>query len=1164
MKPILHNRLAAGVALMCLAIPAMQAKTGAPHTVSVQPNFTDVSLEWCAPSADKELKWHNNQDYNGDTAPETDTQKAVKTYVAAKFTAEDLVNSVGEKIEAISFFQYRPIYKVTVYVYENGKPVSQAAADPTSYVKNTWQKVYLPSPVEIEAGKEYMFVVCHEHGANVDFVAIKDNAADAVGKGDLLSTDGVDWIATGNGEYLITANLANDVDEEPDGYNVYRGTTKLNDDLITETSATFADQPEGKYSFTVSAVYGQDEVKSGQVDAEFVAVSSLLPSPTILSSSVNVLDVSLTWAQPPLGGNELGWTDKSINTGIGGTASSNTKVWVRNQFSPADLIAYSGGKISAVNYYFTEAVISSVTVFIIKDGVIDYHEAMPESAIASIAAGSWSKFPLSEPYQLEDGHEYAYGLYVLHTPKTHPMGVDNSTPVDVKGNSFSVSSPNSTDFSKSKPSWKTLLSGGIYGNWLMYADITDAPAAIADPSYDVYRDGQLLRSGLTDRAITDPVDDLGTYTYTVVSRSGDKTSLPAAKEVTVKLPASYSAPLMENYSFDNDTKELNIVWNMDKEISHCGSAAYLASFDEEMAMMWGTQFTADELAAYNGYTITKLKFMIGAETGDLRVGVYSTKGVPMSEVEIPANTLTPQAVYTVTLPTPVEITGDKDLVFAYSATVPAEAGAVVIDEGPLVTNGAKISLTDGLTWLNLSTLNPTYGQYNIFISAMASEGANADQQSAQCVEIGHAEAMVTKAAKVDKIYGVEAEAETAAPRRAAAAAPKVDHFNIYCNNEKVADTKEYSYNETVKRFASFEYYVTTVYNNGWESPASGTVSFTNHVAQKAVAPYGLTGTKSGNDLQLEWQSPDKSVVLTYVPEDAKLLSLRMTGSSTLTSYCASKFTKEELADHVGDCVSHIQFGVGNININSAVVFVMFNENIVYTQTVPMSTLTTGVNDIRLNEPVKITEGQDMAVGFIMNYASSTSIAPLGCFACEDHAGLGDLISSSASVGMWKSLQTNLKSNYCWYIKGILAKGDNEVAKAQAVKAPAETSYNVYRNGEKIASVSETSYTVEDAEAGMYHVTAVSADGESGESNVVAYGTAGIDNITADGQEAIIYDRATATVVFGAEAQAEVYNAAGALVAGGNGLSLSLAGQPAGVYVVRAAFANGSAVAKIVR
>ena len=240
---------------------------------------------------------------------------------------------------------------------------------------------------------------------------------------------------------------------------------------------------------------------------------------------------------------------------------------------------------------------------------------------------------------------------------------------------------------------------------------------------------------------------------------------------------------------------------------------------------------------------------------------------------------------------------------------------------------------------------------------------------------------------------------------------------------------------------------------------------------------------------------------------------------------------------------------------------MYGENIVYTQTVPVSTLVNGLNDVRLNEPVEIPVNTDVLVGFIMSYTSSTP-HPLGCFESEDHTGLGDLISSSGSSGYWYSLHTKFKSDYCWYIRAILASPDVTLsAKAESL---ATVKYNVYCDGSRVAHVARTRGTIKNAQDGKYYVTAVSGDGESGESNaVVVNRSSGIDDIKADGV-AVNYEPGTGMLVIGAEADVEIYSASGSLVASDHGSSISVAGLGAGVYTVRVSAGDGVTVHKFVK
>lgn len=1149
-----------------LAVPVMSAKQGAPHSVTGENNYSNVTLSWKSPHFPKTLQWHDGGAYNGDSGTSYDPQKPVTFYVGSLFTAADMERWVGEKIKSITFYQYRPVYNVTVLVYEDGEVVAQADADPSAFEKDSFLEVVLPETVTIAAGKDYRFAIKYVCGSNMDMVAIKDRFTDAPGKGDLMSTDGINWVSTGAGDYLITANLVNDVDEEPTAYNVYRDNEKLNSTPLALTLFNVNNETEGLHEYSVGAIYGDEEFRSASVKLDIRSFGSFFPTVNPLGSKVDNLNVSIDWSSPLLGGDELTWSNKTLSQSIGGTASSNTKVWVKNEFSASDLVAYAGSSISAINFMFNESVINGVTLFIYKDGTLVKSEVVPAEAVAAIVAGEWTKFPLSEPVELLPGHSYAYGLYVLHTPKKHPIGVDNAVTINNKANSFSTSSPNSTDFLKSKPSWKTLKSGGIEGNWMMTADLQNAPAPLGAPVYDVYRDGTLVAGGLENTSVNDEVSDLGTYTYSIIAKGAGRESEAVDVMVDVALPPAYAAPLIENYDLNAETREVSIKWNMDKEMKHCGDPYAMASFEEDMSIMWGSQFTAAELMDYAGYSICKLKFMIGEAIGDFKVGVYTKNGAALSEIEIPASAVQAQAVYTVNLPTPVLISGDKDLVLAYKANIPAGVGGIVIDKGPLVEGGSRVSFTDGATWMNLGTINPTYNNYNVFISAMVSEiGTTPSETSPVVAEPVDLVAMPVM--KADMEYGVEV-LEAAIPDKAPSMgkAPKTAGFNIYRNGVKIGEVEGYTFTERLDNYGLFTYNVTARFDNGWESKPSEDVVVRNTIAQKAVGPFALNGEISGASLALSWQSPDMAEVFTYATGNTDL-GLGMTGSGTRSSYCAIKMPAAELTGNVGNKISHIRFGLYSTELNTAAVVVMYGENVIYEQSVPVSSLVVGLNDIRLNEPVVIPEGTDVCVGYFVTYANG--IKPLSMDESAANAGFGDLISSSATPGYWYSLKDKFKMDHNWRIYAIVATADRElplrsVAKADG-EAPAMT-YNVYCDGQKIAEgIESETYLVPNAKSGRYHVTAVKDEAESGESNAVVYtASSGVIETIGDNEAGLAYDKASETVSMDADGEIVVYSATGSVAASATGSEISVANLVSGVYMVVAKTSDGVSSLKIVK
>jgi hypothetical protein len=1130
MKQSLLNNAAVALCAI-LGIQPMLAKQGAPHTVSATSNYQSVTLKWCDPNAAKQLKWHDGSDYNGDYAAAKDSQSVTKCYAGARFDANDLKNYVGETVTGIAYSMYRTLVGARVLVYENGKVVASGDADMSKYVKNAMLTVDLSTPVTIKANSEYLFAVEYTYGSNMDFIAIKDRATDAPGKGDLFSTDGVNWSATGAGDYLVTAVLANDVDEAPVSYDVYRGSEKLNDSPLTATSLTVADQPVGTNEYTVRAAYDGAEYASSSVSANVNKFSSTLPSPNISGAEVNGLNVDLSWTAPLNGAEALTWGNETLSQNIGGTATSNTKVWIRNQFSSSDLWAYENATIDSISTKFAEKdVVTGITVWVQKDGAFVYNEAVAADVISAIQANEWVNFPLSTPVAIEPGHTYSYGLYVLHAAKAHPISVSNAETVDVKGNSFSVSSASST-FTKSSPSWKTLKSGGIYGNWMMKANVS-SHKTYSDVTYDVYRDGVKVASGLTDTKYTDTVDDLGTYTYGVRAVSADMASLDAETDATVSLPAGYEAPLLTESSYDADTNKVNLTWSHDVALAKCGDAAYYISFDEDMAMMWGAQFTAADLEPYKGKQITKIKFGIGESFGDLKVGVYSKTGTALSELSFTKDEIEPLTLYTVSLPTPVDIDGTQDLYLAYSGTIPAGKNAILIDAGSLKDGGAMVSLTNGASWMKLGTINSTYSKYNIIISAIAGDAADNSGDAAAPMQQSAIKAMPT--ASVSRELGVDAIGSVA--MRAPARQASIASYNVYHNGIKVANTTQRSYSEDVTRHASHSYYVTTVFSNGWESPASAALEFTNSIEQKAKAPYGLTGELTNSQLTLNWQSPDNAKVLSYMTDASQALGLGMTGTNP-TSYVGAKYLIADQADLLGKRIDHIQFYLYTNDVTTLSVYVAVNENIVYTQSVPVSTLVTGLNDVRLNEPFEITATGDITYGYVTKYA--TGVKPLAMENGPAKAGYGDIISASAGNGYWYSLYTKFKQDHNWYLSAVLSEPDNAaVAKAPARAEESATTYNVYRDGTLVASaVSATTYTEANPVNGKYYVTAVDATGnESGESNAVVVSTmSGIADLTAD--------RTDATVIY--------YNL--------QGIAIDKDNLTSGIYLRR----QGQSVAKVI-
>lgn len=1135
---------------------------GAPHTLRGESRVGSVSLNWKSPAEPKTMQWHNDVQYNG-MAGISLNNELPSFYAASRFDKNDLKEYSGSVINAISFCNYSEVLGVTLLIYEDDKVVRRQKVYLKDLELKTMQTIALDEPYKIHDDVELTVAVEFLHGENLTFVAIIDRGPGIEGKGDLYSYDGINWKNAVKGNFLITAHIDIPISDNPDGYNVYRNEIRINADPVNEQSVLFKKEPKGVFKYSVAAVYGSKEEKSYPLSLTNVPIEDMRPIAVDVRSTVEGLNSIVTWKSPILADEKLTWSNGKPGQAMGGTSGSVRKIWAVNAYSSDEMVSYSDHQITAVNIMLNSAV-TEMWLVIFENGEIVYSQKVPAEEVQNLEANKWLSFSLTTPYKIDPSVDLTYGYYVLHDSGLYPGKLDNGPAIS--GACYISTTTAKADFNSTVPSWTNIEKTG-QSNWMLSADVSalgeTKPPVVKD--YTVLRDGKEVKTGIKDLTFTEELLP-GTYKYTVVVNYSDgftsNASVPTS--TIVELPAEYVRPTFTETKFDEG--KLSLKWevfaDLPSELKHHGdpkSKWGMTNEGKDVDIYIGAEFKKEDLALYADYEITGVNLFLAEEVKELRVLIYSDKKTLASKEVTSIKT---GEMMNISFDEPVAVPTGQSIIVGYYVLFADGKAPIAVDSGPRKEGGDMLGL-DGSTWLNCSRIDPSFN-YNYVVGAqvrLKGSKENVKTLSKSTLKkngfaylntingISLLEFNAVTSFDVDRIVHAKAANTTK---------PEVKSYRIYNKGVLIAEVEKPEY-ATVLDYGSYEYAVSAVYTNSWESALSDNYKIDFKQPNLAPAPYGLSGVFDNKNLQLTWQSPESANELSYQDKKSGSKAIGLTRSSGVYGYFVISYDAAELANMIGKYITHIKFSLNDVNIETSSVVVFFDRNLIFKQEVDVNTLLVGENVIRLDKAIRIPEDREIRVGYYISHENG--IKPNVTDEGPAIDGKGNLLTTDGTS--WRTLKSmNKDLNYNWRISAVLKDSDQEISTRSE---SAETTYSLYIDGKLLKDkIGTTSYTVENAVVGAYTVTAIVSGVETGASNaVVVDSPTSIDKI--ENAMLVYYNRSLKKVVLPEEGAVNVYSVNGDLVKQiVKAQHVDLSELPTGVYIVRCVFVNNEQVIKVVK
>lgn len=521
----------------------------------------DVSLTWKTPAmGDYEVKtWHNG---NIEDCIGVSKEGGI-LYVATKWDVKDLSSVFNYALTDIEFYAGNAL-SYTFYIYIDNKLVGEQTVERAK--AKDYNLVKLVTPINIEKGKTVMVACKVTHGAGELPMGISKRNT-AIGKGDLTSTDGKNWVSVFESEKfmatwaisvrlmpytiepakeivgvkmevnsdknhkivggaVITRNAATAVfkNSEVIGYNVYKNNEKINSSVVTteEFVDTSADLTKDNcYSIEALFTAGRKSSKSA-----VACTYGLCAVPTLTGEIKNGYpELKVTAPTEIVANEEIKYYDEEGTNAIGLYKAET--YYTLLSLKPTDLSAYDGYTITSINAYLAGNECDA-SLFAKQGDKVIINQAIKSSDI-KVGANEWA---VKSPITIDATSGLLIGLKLLSQPNKFTVGTDAGPAIDNKTNVISMDAINLTSLSES-------TNGQMTGNWNISISLEKrVPLEETCIGYNIYRNNVKVNEIIvTDGVYVDKAVEGNTkYNYHATAIWDTNCESGASKKVELTTP----------------------------------------------------------------------------------------------------------------------------------------------------------------------------------------------------------------------------------------------------------------------------------------------------------------------------------------------------------------------------------------------------------------------------------------------------------------------------------------------------------------------------------------------------------------------------------------------------------------------------------------------------